>query len=112
MFRHDLRTRSSWAILPFLVSLAIVFAATGCDQGEPGKSAPPVQTPGDTPKDAIFAIFKEARDRAKKEDKLVMVELYDEACQYCETMEGETLSDDSVVEALKDFVQVQITPKH
>jgi thioredoxin-related protein len=67
-------------------------------------------------KDAAFALdFEEsytvALEKAKQEDKLLMLVIVQDPCPYCEKLVEKTLSDPQVVSLLEKFVSV-IVDKH
>lgn len=53
--------------------------------------------------------YSEAMKKAKKEQKIVVIEATSKRCHYCKKMDREVLSDEDVVTALsKDFVLVKV----
>jgi len=53
--------------------------------------------------------FSVALERAKKENKIIMIKATSEHCHYCKKMDREVLIDDTVVEAInKDFISVVV----
>lgn len=64
-------------------------------------------------KDAAFALdfndnYKVALQKAKQEDKLLMLVIIQDPCPYCEMMVENTLSDPEVTLVLREFVSVVI----
>jgi len=56
-----------------------------------------------------FEGFDKAMEKAKKEHKIIMIEVMSKECHFCRKMEREVLIEDSVVEAIeKDFIPVQV----
>jgi len=56
-----------------------------------------------------FEGFKKALERAKKENKLIMIEAMTSTCHFCRKMEREVMIEKEVVEAIeKDFIPVAI----
>jgi len=52
--------------------------------------------------------FEEALKVAKKEHKIIMIELVQEGCHFCKRMDKEVMTDDNISSALsKDFVVVK-----
>jgi len=52
--------------------------------------------------------FEDALKVAKKEHKIIMIELVQENCHFCKRMDKEVMSDDNISSALsKDFVVVK-----
>jgi len=71
---------------------------------------------GANAKDAAFALdfetnYKTALQKAKKENKPLMLVVVQDPCPYCDNLVEETLSDAKVQKDLKDFVSV-IIDKH
>ncbi len=67
-------------------------------------------------RDAAFMLdfhddYRVALEKAREEDKLLMLVIVQEACPYCEMMVEKTLSDPEVTTVLKKFVSV-IIDKH
>ena len=53
--------------------------------------------------------FKKALDKAKDENKTIIIEAMSEHCHYCKKMELEVLIDDKIVSKLKkDFIFIQV----
>jgi len=56
-----------------------------------------------------YISFKESLKRAKKEHKIIMVELTAEHCHFCKKMDREVMVESDVIEALnKDFIVVKL----
>ncbi len=61
------------------------------------------------PKGTLKKTFSEAVAQAKKEHKIILLEVYATNCPFCEKMESETFTQDSVIEELEDnFILVKI----
>ena len=56
--------------------------------------------------------YKAGLERAKKDKKLVMVDMYTDWCGWCKKLDKDTFSDKDVADKLaKDFVAVKLNPE-
>ena len=71
---------------------------------------PKEQTPPNTKTEkSLKKTFNEAVAQAKKEHKVILLEIYGTNCQFCEKMESEVFPKESVSEKLKDnFIMLKI----
>ncbi len=107
----SLTNRGSWIFVFSVLSLLILSLAC-CGPEENGKNGGKgtVDDPaGDSPKDYERpANMIAALEKGKAEDKLVLVELYDDTCNFCVDMDR-VLKKKPVIEALSKLVHVRIT---
>jgi thiol:disulfide interchange protein len=96
-FRRALRT--------FALAAALAALASGACARRPGKgSGQPSAS-----KVAFASIsVADALDRARAENRLVMVDVYTDWCGWCKKLDGETFADLRVAEALKDVIPVRV----
>ncbi len=60
-------------------------------------------------KEAIQKTFDEALAQAKKEHKIILLEVYETNCKFCKRMESEVFPKESVIKALeKDFILLKM----
>jgi thiol:disulfide interchange protein len=52
--------------------------------------------------------FGDALDRARTEDRLVMVDVYTDWCGWCKKLDSETFGDLRVAEALKNVISIRV----
>ena len=68
-----------------------------------------ITPPTSQSKDGLQKTFSEALTQAKKEHKIILLEIYENGCKYCEKMEGEVFPKEKVINELKDnFVLLKI----
>ena len=116
---------------PALAALfALILALPGCGKGDPdpaprpaapetvktgngehpGKPGPPAETPAGPAASGLAQLpepLQKAIGRAAAEKKLVVVDVYDATCNFCQDMD-EVVEEQAVQKALADFVYVKI----
>ncbi|HHI68900.1 MAG TPA: DUF255 domain-containing protein [Planctomycetes bacterium] len=103
----DLVRFLSWKFLPPRPLLAAFLVLLPCCQGAGrGERAP---GPGGLPRSGAQTppLLARALEKARKEGKLVLVEIYDPSCKYCRAME-EVFFQPAVRKVLGDFVWIKM----
>lgn len=109
-FRADRKNQPFPAFFyPFLYIFLFLFVSTlslpsllGAET--PGQSTKQRQSPSIVWETSIL----QAMERAKKEDKVIFVELYADWCGYCKKLESDILPDPEVVRSLNRFITVRL----
>ncbi len=91
----------SGALVPALLAITLVSGACGNRGASPAAG-------GD--KEVAFSSmsFDDALGRARAENRLVMVDIYTDWCGWCKKLDGETLTDRRVAEALKEVISIKV----
>jgi thiol:disulfide interchange protein len=82
---------------------ALLLLPGGCG----GRSSAPAES-GSTKVAFASLDFSAALSRAKKENRLVMVDFYTDWCGYCKKLDKETYSDARVADALRDVISIRV----
>src|SRR5690349_18588878 len=84
----------------------------------PAKNHAALHLPGDTSKlkathsTVQWLDFESGFAKAKKEHKILLVDVYTDWCGYCKVMDRETYTNDTVIRTLKQhFVTVKLNPE-
>ncbi len=68
-----------------------------------------ITPPTSQAKDGLQKTFSEALTQAKKEHKIILLEIYENGCKYCEKMERDVFPKEKVIDKLNsDFILVKI----
>lgn len=87
----------------FLVLATLLVVPGGCGRRS---SAPAAKE--STRVDFASLDFSAALRRAKKENRLVMVDFYTDWCGWCKKLDKETYGDARVAEALRDVISIKV----
>jgi len=101
--RSSSSSRTRFPLLP-----ALFFLFFSCCQG-PGRGETP-SSPGGSRGGRIPTLLGEALEKARKEKKLVLVEIFDPSCKYCRAME-EVFPDPRVRRVLENFLWIRLNLK-
>ncbi len=96
-----MRSRITLRAAPLVAALLIV--SGGCGRGP---SAPAASE--STKVEFASLDFSSALDRAKKENRLVMVDFYTDWCGWCKKLDTETYGDVRVAEALRGVISIKV----
>lgn len=104
----------------FLIAVlgSLAFTSSNWFVLKPSKNVRVLHQPTDTIKPASklpkfqWLDFESGFLKAKKENKILLVDVYTDWCYYCKVMDKETYTNDSVIRMLKqDFVMVKLNPE-
>ena len=98
-----------WMNLTVLIALSLSCCKSSDEGGGSSGAADTGKSSDAAAEGSIFpAKAVEAMAKGKKENKLVVIEMYDHECNYCHMMDG-SLADDAVLEALGGVIYCRIT---